>query len=838
MIRLDLVKRLGGVVFVLMVFCFSSSVPLAATRGIGVVAAVGGNGASAERVHLYDRTTAVVIGIDRYRNLNPSAYLKYPVKDARGVARMFKDNYGFDRVIELYNEQATRAEIMKVLQGDLSTTGVEDGVVIYFAGHGITRSTAQGDLGYLIPYDGSLRADEMYKNISMQQFKSDISPLIPAKHLLFIADACFGGLLLATRSTSVKPSRQASYLREITREPVRQIITAGGKNQTVLDGGKDGHSVFTGRLLAALAGVRDYITVRELGLKLQQQVFGDAAARGHEQKPLFGEIYGTGDFVFVPDFRKRVEEAEHQVEQLEQEINDLKAHQAAAKKYRQEAKQREMERQRLRKEAELELARLRKEAARRATRLQAEAAAASVRAAEAARQDLAQQKELEAKRLARLANLKAQAEKMRREAVKVGSDIGFKAARAEVKKINQRLKEIDREVKAEKEAQLVPLREYYQKRLAAVQTAAVAPRDKMFETEADYRARKQQAESAAESRRDVLRNEQRRREAEIEQEFAKLLTIRRQRFLDQRKKLTTKMYELGPPEVSFRLEKYDPYRQMFTVEFFLNDCIVYRLVKVKKEQARQYWQTPTLLLPSVTMKINKNAVATVVEGVLLTPENEKLVAFIWKFTEPVTGMEFVWVPGGCFQMGSDNGDNDEKPVRKVSVDGFWLGKYEVTQGQWQKIMGSNPSYFKNGNDYPVEKVSWHDCQEFIRNLNSKSDRHFRLTTEAEWEYAARSGGQDEKYAGGNDVEGVAWYAGNSGSSTHPVGRKAANGLGLYDMSGNVWEWCADWHSDHCICRGGSWGTGPWHVRSTERGGRLRPSVRSMCLGFRLVSLER
>ncbi|MCK5542686.1 MAG: formylglycine-generating enzyme family protein [Desulfobacterales bacterium] len=227
------------------------------------------------------------------------------------------------------------------------------------------------------------------------------------------------------------------------------------------------------------------------------------------------------------------------------------------------------------------------------------------------------------------------------------------------------------------------------------------------------------------------------------------------------------------------------------------------------------------------------------------------------YTEPVTGMEFVWVEGGCYQMGSNSGSSyqNEKPVHKVCVDGFWMAKYEVTQGQWKDIMGTNPSYFKNcGNDCPVEKVSWNDAKDFIRKLNSRNNVEFRLPTEAEWEYAARSGGKNEKYAGGNNVDNVAWYYSNSGSKTHQVGTKAPNGLGLYDMSGNVWEWCEDVYdknayskhssnnplvtsgSNYRVNRGGSWDDGPRDVRAADRC-RNTADCRYSHLGFRLCSSQ-
>lgn len=154
----------------------------------------------------------------------------------------------------------------------------------------------------------------------------------------------------------------------------------------------------------------------------------------------------------------------------------------------------------------------------------------------------------------------------------------------------------------------------------------------------------------------------------------------------------------------------------------------------------------------------------------------------------------VFVQGGSFMMGSNdsNASDYEKPVHRETVNPFRIDKYEVTQQLWQTIMGNNPSYFK-GDILPVERVSWVDCQNFIKKLNRLTGLSFRLPTEAEWEYAARGGNKSKgyKYSGSNTIEYVGWYGGNSSNATHPVGLKNPNELGLYDMSGNVWELTSD-----------------------------------------------
>ena len=156
----------------------------------------------------------------------------------------------------------------------------------------------------------------------------------------------------------------------------------------------------------------------------------------------------------------------------------------------------------------------------------------------------------------------------------------------------------------------------------------------------------------------------------------------------------------------------------------------------------------------------------------------------------------VYVSGGTFIMGGDE-SSDQTPTHSVTLSSYYICKYEVTQALWRAVMGSNPSKFK-GDNLPVEQVSWNDCQTFINRLNSYTGRNFRLPTEAEWEFAARGGNYSRhyKYSGSNYISDVAWYSDNSGNRTHPVGTKQANELGLYDMSGNVWEWCSDWYGSY------------------------------------------
>ncbi len=242
-----------------------------------------------------------------------------------------------------------------------------------------------------------------------------------------------------------------------------------------------------------------------------------------------------------------------------------------------------------------------------------------------------------------------------------------------------------------------------------------------------------------------------------------------------------------------------------------------------------------------------------------TPPSEQPDASLPKLEMPEVSLpdpfqeQMVLVKGSSFMMGSAEADN-ELPVHTVTVPDFHISKYLVTQAQWKEIMGSNPSFFQGDDERPVENVSWHDAKSFLQKLNEKTGKAYRLPTEAEWEYAARGGTKSKNYlfAGSDNLDKVAWHKENSENTTSPVGQKKPNELGLYDMSGNVWEWCEDvWHDNYDkaptdgsawviggnpnqrVVRGGAWLSGPDNCRVSERN-RLKSDAVAKIRGFRIA----
>lgn len=204
------------------------------------------------------------------------------------------------------------------------------------------------------------------------------------------------------------------------------------------------------------------------------------------------------------------------------------------------------------------------------------------------------------------------------------------------------------------------------------------------------------------------------------------------------------------------------------------------------------------------------------------------------WNEPTTGMRFIWIPGGCFDMGAADGEDSEKPVHKVCVRGFYLGVFEVTQAEYRKVLGNNPSNV-SGTQLPVESVTWVQATQMAQKLSQAGGATLRLPSEAEWEYACRAGGQHALYCGEGKANELARFYNNSNEQPWPVGGRKPNAWGLYDMSGNVWEWTQDcWHQTYVgapadgsawvtggdcknrVARGGSWGTVAGSVRAAAR----------------------
>ncbi|MDR0971557.1 MAG: formylglycine-generating enzyme family protein [Bacteroidales bacterium] len=234
---------------------------------------------------------------------------------------------------------------------------------------------------------------------------------------------------------------------------------------------------------------------------------------------------------------------------------------------------------------------------------------------------------------------------------------------------------------------------------------------------------------------------------------------------------------------------------------------------------------------------------------------EKDTIDIIKKIEP----QMIFVEGGTFYMGctSEQGGDcswDESPVRKVTLSNFYISKYEITQKQWQVVMNATPSKSGQWEDYPVTNISWYEVQEFCQKLNEMTGKKYRLPTEAEWEYAARGGNKSKgfKFSGSDNLDNIGWFATNCQYDTHPVGQKEPNELGIYDMSGNVWEWCSDFFAKYPskneknpqgpsqgkskIFRGGSWRSHITYCRNTIRNYFI-PTNKSNTVGFRLVLSE-
>lgn len=941
------------------------------TRGVRVAAKDSASGQTGE-VKLYNKSYAVIIGIDKYQNLPKSKELIYAVRDAKGMEQVLRRSYGFDAIHTLYDGDATKARILRLLMTDLpKEMDPEDSLFVFWAGHGNQESTRDGEIGYLIPYDGS--ADEIDKNITMDEIKNTISRKIPAKHVFYVMDACYSGLLVS-RSIDQKAGRDLSYLKKITAERVRQVLTAGGKDEEVLDGGPKGHSVFTGRLIELLEARGDFITANEIQAILIEKVFGDAQGFGKTQTPSFGTLSGSGDYVFVPssvhllEERKaeqerialEIEQSRNEQTKIAREIADAERLEAAGVQARSDADQRKGREEKQRLEGLQRLAKIRQQGLEEEQRRKAEEDTElrrieeerQQRIEEARRQeerlrvdetqrqqDLAsleqQQKTKQKEEEQHLVALRQELDAKRKKALAAADVLSIDNAVAEIKAQSARIEEIRAEFADERKRQEAGIEEQHRQKVALLEKAQkerkaassqarsvpaeginsvsspVSPKDE-FETEAECRERLVKAKQQEEERRRTAQALQQKVAQAEEDSYNKAVALAKAQrdqalstlasrieaetveaikpFQERVTFLANKEYTLDADALSLQLGAYDAETQAFPVSITnLTQAVqvaVNGTIPLPREAARIFKQqyTSGLVRPEVGLRggdgqlvraalINEadNARLEFAQGTFMTLAEREERARLRESDERAkrakawllaAGMELVSIPGGEFKMGNNDGgiffkdaSRDEGPEHVVRVTDFQMVKSEVTQRQWVAVMGNNPSSNKGCDDCPVENVSWDDAQEFARKASQASGLALRLPTEAEWEYAARGGSRWQQKWAGTDSESelgeYAWYKENANGKTHPVCQKKTNAFGLCDMSGNVWEWCQDWHDGYTsgqttnpmgpstgtyrVYRGGGWYFAPGLARAAFRA-RTEPGLRYRygILGFRLV----
>jgi uncharacterized caspase-like protein len=498
------------------------------TRGLAVVAKDPATNQSGE-VRLYNKSYAVIIGIDKYQNLPADRQLKNAVGDAKGVQEVLTKNYQFDRIFTLYDQQATKDRILELLTEELPQgMSDQDSVFIFWAGHGNQQKSKDGEMGYLIPYDGN--PAKLRTVVTMAEIRDTISKAIPAKHVFYVMDACYGGLLAATRSVDSRPRRDLDYLKEITKERVRQVLTAGGKDQEVLDGGRKGHSVFTGRLIEALEAAGDFITANEIQAILKEKVFNDARSRNHNQTPGFGTLYGNGDFVFIPSLQQKLAESENEEEKLKSELRAL-----AEKERKQQSEAQKLKAER---EKQTLLAKLKAEELRKKQLEEEE----QRRLKETAEREAAQARYTTERE--KLVNLRVELEKRKKSATGVTDSI--ETAGAEIRRINDQITDLEKSFAPF----LKQITDRYDQKIKALEALK---RDE-FEKERDFKARitkeKEQAEKGRQEERDQLDSR---------------LAAETDPLRGEIKRLSEKEYTLDPSTIALELGLYDVDKEQFPV---------------------------------------------------------------------------------------------------------------------------------------------------------------------------------------------------------------------------------------------------------------------------------
>ncbi|KOR33060.1 hypothetical protein TI05_03290 [Achromatium sp. WMS3] len=547
------------------------------TRGIKIVAA--NRSGKFEEINLYDKVHAVIIGIDHYPHIPQNQQLDHAVSDAKAVERLLRKKYIFHSIHTLYDEQATRKNILDLFE-KLQRVSKNDAIFVFYAGHGGQDPTQFGDnIGYIAPYDGGWGANG-YKinNISMTLLRTDISKKIPAKHIFYVMDVCYGGLLLETRAAKTPTRRNIDYLRTISSEPVRQVLTAGGPNEQVLDDGPKGGSVFAGRFLEILDNADDFITASEISSQVGERVFSDAQTRGHKQNPRYGKLWGLGDFVFMPSKIGRIDSISKEIAALEQELQRLEQRKTSAIQAHQEQKQREIQRQKAVKLAKLEAKK--KERERLAAKIEQERLKAQRAAKEAERL-----KKEKAAAEVRLAEMKKKVEQKRAQMQVQEQSSSLEAAVAYLIKLNKDIEDLRRQFREETKKRILAVLDQHKHSY----TEPELVKDE-FETQAEYEARIKQITAAnpEDNKRTFAAIA-----AEMEKEYRKLI----EPFVQQMQAVAKQKFLLrGQDQTEVILGQYSPEKARFPVTVKTRGLAeplalhTAGFIKVPRKNARQFKQ--------------------------------------------------------------------------------------------------------------------------------------------------------------------------------------------------------------------------------------------------------
>lgn len=708
------------------------------TRGLRVVAK--DSAGRQEEVPLYNKTYAVIIGIDKYADSKIKP-LKYAVRDAQGVEQVLRKQYRFDEIHTLYNEQATRERILELLTEKLPNgMSEEDSVFIFWAGHGNQEKKPDGEMGYLIPYDGAV--GKLRTVLTMGEIRDNISKAIPAKHVFYIMDACYSGLLPSTRSVDNKPRRDLAYLKEITRDRVRQVLTAGGKNQEVLDGGRKGHSVFTGRLIELLEATGDFITANEIQTILKEKVFNDAKAKSHTQTPGFGTLYGNGDFVFIPNIEQKIKDNSAEIAKYEQELIAYKAAEEKAHTSRNERERREAEQQRKAAEAKLAAEKLRQQQLVDEERRRKELDQDRARFDEEQKQkerELSQARSAEERRLA---ELKAEVERKKKTLPTTMEATNLEAAIAEIRRLNARINDIDSTFDRELETGKKRIASRYDAEIAAVRKASQARQAPEvrgeFESEERFRARVAAQKSGFDERISDLAQKKQAELSELEQRISKEKREQAASLRASLKELSEKEYTLDPATLLLEVGRYDINKQTFPmtlrnkaqsasqqpkkgkkdkakpqvdqgpagVKVAMNGSI-YLPVEVAEQFKTHFgkgWVRPEVTVRAGDAKVVKVAIADDAENYLLE----------------YVGGEFMTVA--------------ERKRREA------LAKVAERERLFYTDQQTGLMWLKNGN-IADNKMGWYDAMIWIKKLNYGGYSDWRLPTKDELAALAKRGGK-------------------------------------------------------------------------------------------------